>query len=100
VVPSLVKLPQMLLLTVICLVRPIGGLTPDKIAPTSLGYFLHVESLKLQALFYAMDLFYLAEAALIFFALRHILRMKTAGALICVLLPMAIAIGMRVLGAK
>ncbi len=100
VVPSLVKLPQMLLLIVICLMRPIGGLTPDKIAPTSLGYFLHPESLKLQAIFYAVDLFYLAEAVLAYVALRHLVRMKTAGALICVLLPMAVAIGMRLLGAK
>ncbi|MDP1831873.1 MAG: YIP1 family protein [Geothrix sp.] len=100
VVPGLVKLPHLLLMAVICLVRPIGGLTPDKITPTSLGYFLHVESLKLQALFYAMDLFYLAEAVLTYLALRHLVRMKTAGALICVLLPMAFGIGFRLLGAK
>jgi hypothetical protein len=100
VVPSLVKLPHLLLLVVICLVRPIGGLTPDKIAPTSLGYFIHAESLKLHALLYTVDLFYLAEAVLTYLALRHLVRMKTAGALICVLLPMAFGIGMRVLGAK
>jgi hypothetical protein len=100
IVPGLVKLPQMLLIAVICLVRPIGGLTPEKVAPTSLGYFLHVESVKLQALFYSLDLFYFAEAALAFLALRFLVRMKTAGALICVLVPMALAIGMRLLGAK
>ena len=100
VVPSLVKLPQILLLIVICLARPFGGLTPDKIAPTSLGYFLHVESLKLQALFYALDLFYLAEAVLAFLALRHLVRMKTAGALLCVLLPMLLGLGFRLFGAK
>ncbi len=100
VVPALVKLPQMLLIVVICLVRPIGGLTPDKIAPTSLGYFLHTESLKLQAFFYTLDLFYLAEAVLTYLALRHLVRMKTVGALLCVLLPMAFGIGLRVLGAK
>lgn len=100
VVPGLVKLPQLLLIIIICLLRPIGGLTPDKIAPTSLGYFLHTESLKLQALLYSLDLFYLAEAVLTYLALRHLVRMKTAGALLCVLLPMALALGFRVLGAK
>jgi len=100
VVPSLVKLPHMLLIAIICLVRPVGGLTPDKIAPTSLGYFLQVESLKLQAFLYTMDLFYLAEAVLAYLALRYLVRMKTAGALICVLLPMALGIGLRVFGAK
>jgi len=100
VVPSLVKLPHMLLIIVICLVKPIGGLTPDKIAPTSMGYFLHVESIKLQAFFYTMDLFYFAEAVLTYLALRHLVRMKTVGALLCVLLPMAFGIGFRLLGAK
>lgn len=100
VVPSLVKLPHMLLIAIICLVRPVGGLTPDKIAPTSLGYFLQVESLKLQAFLYTMDLFYLAEALLAYLALRYLVRMKTLGALICVLLPMALGIGLRVFGAK
>lgn len=100
VVPSLVKLPHMLLIAIICLVRPVGGLTPDKIAPTSLGYFLQVESLKLQAFLYTLDLFYLAEAVLAYLALRYLVRMKTVGALICVLLPMALGIGLRVFGAK
>lgn len=100
VVPSLVKLPHMLLIILICLMRPIGGLTPDKIAPTSLGYFIHTESIKLQAFFYTMDLFYFAEAVLTYLALRHLVRMKTVGALLCVLLPMALGIGFRLLGAK
>ena len=100
IVPGLVKLPQMLLLIIICLLRPIGGLTPDKIAPTSVGYFLQVESLRLHAFLYSLDLFYLAEALLTYFALRHLVRMKTMGALLCVLLPMALGIGFRILGAK
>lgn len=94
------KLPQILLMALICVLRPIGGLTPDKITPTSLGYFVHPENLKLQALFYALDAFYLAEAVLVYLALRHLVRMKTAGAVICVLVPLALSIGFRVLGAK
>jgi len=100
VVPGLVKLPHALLMAIICLLRPIGGLTPDKIAPTSLGYFLHVDSLKLQAFYYSLDLFALAEAVLAYLALRYLLRLKTAGALIGVLVPLALSIGMRVFGAK
>ncbi len=100
VVPGLVKLPITLLLIVICLMRPIGGLTPDKITPTSLGYFLHVDSFKLQAFYYSLDLFYFAEAVLAYLAVRYLLRLKTAGALICVLVPLALSIGLRVLGAK
>jgi hypothetical protein len=100
VVPGLVKLPLMLLIAVICLMRPIGGLTPDRIAPTSLGYFLHPESLRLQALFFGLELFRLAELALAFLALRHLVRMKTAGALICVLLPLLLSLGFGLLRAQ
>jgi len=100
VVPGLVKLPLLLLIAVICLMRPIGGLTPDRIAPTSLGYFLHPESLRLQAFFFSVELFRLAEAALAFLALRHLVRMKTAGALICALLPLLLGLGFSLLRAS
>ena len=100
VVPALVKLPHMILILVICLARPIGGLTPDKLAPTSLGYFLHPDSLKWQALLYGIDLFVLAEAFLSYLALRYLTRLKVAGALLCVLGPLLLGVGMRVLGAK
>ena len=100
VVPALVKLPLLLLIAVICLMRPIGGLTPDRIAPTSLGYFLHPESLRLQAFFFSLELFRLAEAVLAFLALRYLVRMKTAGALICTLLPLLLALGFSLLRAN
>ncbi|WP_257311529.1 YIP1 family protein [Geothrix fuzhouensis] len=100
VVPGLVKLPLLLLIAVICLMRPIGGLTPDRIAPTSLGYFLHVESLRLQAVLFSLEFFRLAEAVLAFLALRYLVRMKTAGALICVLLPLFLMVGFSLLRAN
>ena len=99
-VPSLVRLPSMLLIALICLIKSIGGLTPEKIAPTSLGYYLQVESPKAHALLYALDLFFLAEAALLFLAARHTMRLKTNGAIGCVLITLVFGIGLRVLGAK
>jgi uncharacterized protein YneF (UPF0154 family) len=100
VVPSLVKLPLMLLIAVICLVRPIGGLPPDRIAPTSLGFFLHPESLRLQAALFSVELFRLAEAALAFLALRYLVRMKTAGALIGAMLPLCLGIVLSMMRAQ
>ena len=99
-VSSLVRLPSMLLIMVICLVKSNGGLTPEKIAPTSVGYFLQVESVKLHALLYTLDLFFLAEAALLFLAAKHTLRLKTTGATICVLITLVLGIGIRVMNAK
>jgi Yip1 domain len=99
-VPSLVRLPSMLLVALICLAGTIGGLTPEKISPTSVGYFVQMESAKGHALLYCLDLFFLAEAALLFLSARHTMRLKTGGAAICVLITLALGIGLRVLGAK
>jgi hypothetical protein len=99
-VPSLVRLPSMLLGGLICLVGSIGGLTPEKIAPTSVGYFVRVESVKVHALLYSLDLFFIAEAVLLFLAARYTMRLKTSGAAGCVLITLVLGIGLRVLGAK
>ena len=99
-VPSLVRLPSMLLVGLICLAGTIGGLTPEKIAPTSVGYFVQVESVKVHALLYSLDLFFIAEAVLLFLAARYTMRLKMSGAVSCVLITLVLGIGMRVLGAK
>ncbi len=99
-VPGLVRLPYMLLVGLICLVKSIGGLTPEKISPTSVGYYVQVESVKLHALLYTLDLFFIAEAVLLFLAARHTMRLKTSGAVSCVLITLVLGIGLHVLGAK
>ena len=99
-VPSLVRLPDMLLVSLICLVKSIGGLTPEKISPTSVGYYVPVENVKLHALLYTLDLFFVAEAVLLFLAARYIMRLKTSGATLCVLITLVLGIGLRVLNAK
>ncbi len=99
-VPSLVRLPYMLLVGAICVVRSFGGLTPEKIAPTSVGYFVHVENVKLHALLYSLDLFFIAEAALLFLAARYTMRLKASGATLCLLITVVLSVGLRVLGAK
>ncbi|HEX9010813.1 MAG TPA: YIP1 family protein [Holophagaceae bacterium] len=99
-VPTLVRLPVMLLITLICLLKPIGGLTPEKITPTSLGYFLHVENVKVHALLYGVELFYIADVVLTYLALRKIMRMKTGGAILCVVVSVLVAVGGRALGAR
>ena len=99
-VPSLVRLPSMLLVGLICLAGTIGGLTPEKIAPTSVGYFVQVESVKVHALLYSLDLFFIAEAVLLFLAARYTMRLKMSGAVSCVLITLVLGMGMRVLGSK
>jgi phage gp36-like protein len=100
VVPSLVRLPHLLLVIIICLARSFGGLTPEKIAPTSLGYFFNPEHVKLHALLYSLDLFYIANVILSFLAARYLLRLKTSGAVLCVVTNLLFGIGFQVLAAK
>lgn len=100
VVPSLVMVPHSFLILVMAFVRPVGGLTPEKLAPSSVGFFVTVANPKLHALLYALDPFTLGSLALGFLAFRHTMRMKTGGALACTVLAVLFSLGFRILGAK
>jgi hypothetical protein len=80
---SLVMVPHQLLVALMCLLKPVGGLTPDKLTPTSLGFFLNVESFRLHTFLYKLDLFTLFALVLTYLAARHTLRLKVAGAVAC-----------------
>ena len=99
-VPNLFILPQQLLIAVLVLVRPVGGASPDKLSPTSLGYFLTVESPKLGALLRHIDPFFIGVYVLTFLALRHLLRLKAGAALAGTLICLITTLAMRVLGAN
>jgi hypothetical protein len=83
-VSGLFMLPHALLVMLMCLVKPINGLSPEKITPTSVGYFVAVEGVKLHALLYRMDIFTVGSLVLLFLAARHTLRLKVEGAVGCV----------------
>ncbi len=99
-VPNLVLIPQQVVVTLLALLRPVGGASPDKLSPTSLGYFLHVDNPKLGALLRHIDPFFIGVYVMTFLALRHVLRLSPAkawtGTLICVLTTLAL----RILGAN
>ena len=99
-VAGLVGLPKVLLITFMCLIKPIGGLTPDKISPTSVGFFVASENLKLGALLHALDLFTFASAVMLFLAARYTLRLKVSGAALCAALTLVLSVGLPVLFAK
>lgn len=95
VVPSLVRLPDTLVVIVMCLLRPVGGHKPEQVAPTSLGYFVHAASPKVQALLYQMNPFTIASMVMLYLAMRHTMKAKPAGAAIVI----GIWIGLILLGA-
>ncbi|MBL0311176.1 MAG: YIP1 family protein [Holophagaceae bacterium] len=100
VVPSLVMVPHSFLILVMAFLRPVGGLTPEKLAPSSAGFFVNAANPKVHALLYALDPFTIGSLVLGFLALRHTMRMKTGGALACTMLAVLFTLGFRVLGAK
>ncbi len=99
-VPSLVGLVHGLLMIVMALLRPVGGLTPEKLAPTSLGYFIPAEHPKAVAALFAMDIFAIATWVLTFLAFRHLLRLKPSGALICTFFLVLFQAGFKIVFAK
>ena len=99
-VPSLVALPYMLIISVMCFLRTVEGLKPEQLSPTSLGFFLHPENLKLHALLTSMDAFLIASYVMVFLAARHTMKLKAGGAWACALLAVVLSVGMKVLGAK
>lgn len=84
IVPSLVRLPDTLIIIAMCLLKPVGGHRPEQVAPTSLGYYIHAASPKLQALLYQLNPFIIANFVLAYLAMRHIVKAKPLGAAISV----------------
>lgn len=79
-VPGLLGALRNVLVMVMCILRPVGGLTPDKLVPTNPGFFVHVANPKLQALLTSLDLLTLASLVLGFLAMRHVLRGRPVAA--------------------
>ncbi len=99
-VPGLVMLPHSLLTIVMAFLRPVGGLTPEKLPPSSVGFFVNAANPKLHALLFALDPFTIGSFVLSFLAFRYTMRLKTGGAVACTALVVLITIGFRILGAK
>jgi hypothetical protein len=99
-VPGLVMAPHSLAILAMCLLREVGGATPDKLAPTSLGFFLHPENAKLHALLNLLDPFVLAGWVLAWLAVRHTMGLKRSGATACTVIVVVFGVCMRVLGAR
>ncbi len=99
-VPGLVMIPWMLLIIVLCILKGPVAVPPERVSPTSIGYFMATESPKLAAFFFSLDLFAIASWILVFLGCRHTLRMKPVGAFLCAFAVALISIGLKVLGAK
>lgn len=99
-VPGLVMVPHSLLTALMCLLKPVGGSTPDKLAPTSLGYYFTVGNPKLQALFFSLDIFILGYFFVLYLAARKTMNLKPLGAGLCTAVVVLFMVGFKVAFAK
>lgn len=100
VIGGLVGAPKALLLIIICAMRNLGGARPDQLSPTSLGFYLSPERIKLQAFLCTLDLFSFASLVMTFLVVRHTLRAKPSGAWIALAISAIFLFVLPVLGAK
>jgi hypothetical protein len=100
IVSSLVGAPKAVLLGIVCSLKAIGGAKPDALSPTSLGFYVVPDSVKLHAFFNALDLFTFASILLIYIATRRTMRLKASGAAICAAIAALLMIALPVLGAR
>ncbi|MDR2560321.1 MAG: YIP1 family protein [Holophagales bacterium] len=90
-VPGLVAVPYYIIGALMAILKPVGMLRPDQIIPSSLGFWLQTDNIKLSVLYGKIDIFLLAGYVMLFFAMRHTLRAKPWGAALCVVLSLAMA---------
>lgn len=79
-VTGLLGVLRNVLVMVMCVLRPVGGATPEKLVPTNPGFFIHVANPKLQALLTSLDLLTIGSLVLGFLAMRHVLRGRSVAA--------------------
>jgi hypothetical protein len=95
-VPNLALLPYMLMVTVVCMARPIGGKIPERLAPSGLAYYLRPENPKLYGFLAQVDPFIIGYFALLYVAVRHTMRMKTRDAALITALAVIITVSWKV----
>jgi len=99
-VSGLTSVPYMLLITVMCLIRNVGGLAPEKLSPTSVAYYFHPESPKLMGLMTQLDIFVLAGFVMVYLSSRHAMRLKPLGAGLCTAIAVLFSVVFKILLAK
>jgi hypothetical protein len=83
-VPALATAPYFFLGILMAFLNPVGTHRQDQIIPSSLGYWLATDNLRLTLVYALVDVFTIAQYVILFFAAKHAMRAKTWGAALCV----------------
>ncbi len=95
-IPNLVLIPYTLMIGIVCLLKQVGGQIPERLAPSGLAYYLHPQNAKLYGFLAQVDPFIIAYYVMIFFAVRHLMRLKSSDAALCTTLAVLLTVGWKV----
>lgn len=95
-VPNLVLIPYTVMIGIVCLMKPIGGQIPERLAPSGLAYYLHPQSAKLYGFLAQFDPFVIAYYAMLYLAVRYTMRLKRGDALLCTVLAVVLTTAWKV----
>lgn len=79
--------PKTLLAILFCLVRPVGGLGPESLSPTTLSFWIVPENAKLKALFTSLDLFMIFSLCMVYWGSLYVMGTSKKGAVAASLIP-------------
>src|SRR3954454_22953985 len=82
-VPNLILAPYMLMIGVVCMMKPFGGSIPERVAPSGLAYYLRPENPKIYGLLAQLDPFIIGYYVMLFLAVRYTMRLKPRHAAMC-----------------
>ena len=79
--------PKALLAIMFCFLRPVGGLGPESLSPTTLSYWVSPENAKLKTLFMTLDPFMIFSLCIVYWGSLHVMGTSKKGALVETLMP-------------
>jgi hypothetical protein len=95
-IPNLILIPYMLMIAVVCMLRPVGARIPERLAPSGLAYYLQPHNARVYGLLAQIDPFIIGYFVLMYFAVRHVMRLKTSDAAICTTLAVVLTVAYKV----
>ncbi|MFM8622374.1 MAG: YIP1 family protein [Holophagaceae bacterium] len=79
--------PKSLLAIIFCFLRPVGGLSPESLSPTTLSYWVSPENAKLKTFFMTLDPFMIFSLCIVYWGSLHVMGTSKRGALVATLMP-------------
>lgn len=79
--------PQALLALLFCLFKPIGGLSPENLSPTTMSFWVTPENIQLKTLLMYLDPFVIFSIVLVFLGSIHVMGTSKKGAWVATLMP-------------